>query len=735
MKGPFQKIFLQAFALFCTFNASAQVFSLTPGGHFVINGNPTFVANNGGIKNNGTFTRGNGTVLFTGYSDTTVSFITGDSVTAITNLSVNKTNGSVATKSKVWVYNVLTMYNGKLYADSALTLISDVNNTARVAPVPVNTSRIEGKAIVQRYIPARRSWRLLTAPVTSSNTIYNSWQNNGVYQTGKGTLITMPTPIPANSGMDAGINANYSMKSFNPATQGLVSIANSKTANISPGNTGSADNAGYFIFVRGDRDPSTVANPNNGYVPVNTTTLSSSGILQQGDQMFTAAATAGKYTLIGNPYASPIDFDNVTLNNVTKRFYVWDPSLNQVGGYVVLDDAINSGVYIKSVSRSAQTKEIQSGQAFFVQTTSTAPASVLIQESSKSTTNNLLMFRPAAVTETITTNLYLLNSDNTTSFADATVAQFNESFSADVDWLDASKFANVNEGISMLRNGKSLSIERRPLITANDTIFFKLAATTARSYQLEVIGDNMQQPGLTPFLIDTYKGTSTPLDLYASSGSTVNFSITSDAASAVANRFMIVFRTAGVLPVTFTSVKAYQKSTGIQVDWNVESEVNVMQYEVEKSADGKTFTKTNITIPTGNNNSSVNYGWLDSKPFEGVNYYRIKSIDKDGTVRYSQIIRVVSGSDNTTAKTSDITVYPNPVVGNVMNVLFSNEPAGDYMIRLLNTDGQAVFASQVAVSSSNMTQAISLPASLPKGTYELKVNGSNTQSVQKIVIQ
>ncbi|UAY51965.1 T9SS type A sorting domain-containing protein [Ferruginibacter albus] len=735
MKKELSKSGLFCFALLLlhSITVNAQVLNLTPGSHFVVNGNPSVILNDASLKNNGTFTRGNGTVYFTGYSDTTVSNISGDSATKITNLTISKSANAVALKGKVGVTNVLTMTKGNLYADSMLTIISDSNNTARVAAIPAN-SRIYGKAIVERYIPGRRAWRLLTAPVTNSGSIYSSWQNNGVYTPGSGTLISGASPSSSN-GIDASPQNTASMKGFNYSTQALTTITNTKTTNITPTNNGSADNVGYFIFVRGDRDPATTGNPNNGNVPVDNTTLRSSGVLQQGDQLFTAAATAGKYTLIGNPYASPIDFDNVTLNNVTKRFYVWDPSLNQVGGYVVLDDAINSGVYIKSVARSKQTKDIQSGQAFFVQTTATAPASVLIQESSKSTTNNLLMFRPAAVTETITTNLNLLNGDNTTSFADAAVAQFNEAFSADVDWLDASKFANVNEGISLLRNSKSLSIERRPLITSNDTLYFKLAGTTARSYQLQIVGDNMQQPGLTAFLIDTYKGTNTPLDLYSTDGTTLNFSITSDAASAVATRFMIVFRAAGVLPVTFTSVKANQKSTGIQVDWNVENEVNIMQYEVEKSADGKTFSKTNSTLPTGNNNSSVSYSWLDSKPFDGANYYRIKSIDKDGTVRYSQIIRVVSGSDNGAAKNGAITVYPNPVVGNVMNVQFTNVAKGDFRLRLLTTDGQAVYANQVTVNSSNMAQSFSLPSSLPKGTYELKVSGADTESVQKIIIQ
>src|SRR5260221_4815120 len=104
MKSPSFKTFfcLLAFILLYVLHTNAQVFNMTPGGHFVINGSPSFIINSAAIKNNGTFTRGNGTVYFTGYSDTTVSYVTGDSVTEITNLTVNKSANGIAAKSSVW---------------------------------------------------------------------------------------------------------------------------------------------------------------------------------------------------------------------------------------------------------------------------------------------------------------------------------------------------------------------------------------------------------------------------------------------------------------------------------------------------------------------------------------------------------------------------------------------------------------------------------------------------------
>ena len=65
------------------------------------------------------------------------------------------------------------------------------------------------------------------------------------------------------------------------------------------------------------------------------------------------------------------------------------------------------------------------------------------------------------------------------------------------------------------------------------------------------------QQGLTGFLEDTYLHTSTPLNL---NGSTIaDFNIVNIPGSYAPDRFRIVFRQMSVLPVTFTSVKAYPK--------------------------------------------------------------------------------------------------------------------------------------------------------------------------------
>ena len=152
----------------------------------------------------------------------------------------------------------------------------------------------------------------------------------------------------------------------------------------------------------------------------------------------------------------------------------------------------------------------------------------------------------------------------------------------------------------------------------------------------------LDQQGLTGFLEDNYLHTSTPLNL---NGSTIaDFNIVNIPGSYAADRFRIVFTPALVLPLSFTSVKAYQKNKDIAVEWKVENESNLKQYDVEKSVDGNHYAIANTVA--ANNAALSNYNWLDVHPSEGNNYYRIRSTDINGKTEYSTVVKVFIGKGN-----------------------------------------------------------------------------------------
>jgi len=179
------------------------------------------------------------------------------------------------------------------------------------------------------------------------------------------------------------------------------------------------------------------------------------------------------------------------------------------------------------------------------------------------------------------------------------------------------------------------------------------------------------------------------------------------------------------LPVTLTSVQAYQQNTGIAVEWHTQSETDILQYEVERSANGTSFSKINTTASRPG--TSNRYNCFDQSPVTGANYYRIKTIGIHGEVKYSTIVLVKLNS-----KGSSLEVYPNPVKGNTVQLQLTNWEKGNYSVSLFNQLGQQVLNSTISHNGGSSNQTLAL-GSLAAGVYELRLSNSTTVITKKLV--
>jgi len=94
----------------------------------------------------------------------------------------------------------------------------------------------------------------------------------------------------------------------------------------------------------------------------------------------------------------------------------------------------------------------------------------------------------------------------------------------------------------------------------------------------------------------------------------------------------------GTLPVNFVSIEAKKEGNGARVSWKVSDEVNVSGYVVEKSSDGRTFTAIGTVTAT----RATQYQFADPQLLSR-NYYRIKSVDANGTFKYSSVVNLNGG--------------------------------------------------------------------------------------------
>jgi hypothetical protein len=184
------------------------------------------------------------------------------------------------------------------------------------------------------------------------------------------------------------------------------------------------------------------------------------------------------------------------------------------------------------------------------------------------------------------------------------------------------------------------------------------------------------------------------------------------------------------LPVLFANVKAYEKNSGVQIEWSNMTEKDVAGYAVERSSNGTDFSAISQHLPTSNQNDKVDYSAFDANPVQGISYYRIKAAETTGKIVYSKILNVSIGGVS-----QSLRLYPNPVKGNQVTISLSNVKRGQYTLRVINTAGQDIFRQTINNQSSSLTQTLDLPSTIKAGVYNMVITGSDYRETKTFIVQ
>jgi hypothetical protein len=181
------------------------------------------------------------------------------------------------------------------------------------------------------------------------------------------------------------------------------------------------------------------------------------------------------------------------------------------------------------------------------------------------------------------------------------------------------------------------------------------------------------------------------------------------------------------VPVKLTTFVGKANNKNADLMWQTASEKNARLFEVHASVDGKNFKLVGNVKANGNTNVTSTYNFTDVNALTNNNkvYYKLKSVDVDGTFEWSNMV-IVAANDNNNAT---IDVYPNPFNNNITLSLVDNTPAN---IEVVTMEGVNVFNTTTNNNSSfaniNLTQ-------LTNGVYFIKVTQNGNTSVQKLVKQ
>ncbi len=184
-----------------------------------------------------------------------------------------------------------------------------------------------------------------------------------------------------------------------------------------------------------------------------------------------------------------------------------------------------------------------------------------------------------------------------------------------------------------------------------------------------------------------------------------------------------------LLPVEYLFFKGHLKTDKtVDLSWATASESDTDNYIVERSQDGDHFGRIGTVAAAGNSISQKNYQFIDEQPQNGINYYRIKQVDLDGSYTYTKV--VVVDLD----KNFFLAVFPNPVKGELtLNVVGDQNEKIEVLIS--NMLGQQVFQQTYATNfSTDFLMKLDV-SSLESGQYIISVKNGISAKHRAITIQ
>ncbi len=183
---------------------------------------------------------------------------------------------------------------------------------------------------------------------------------------------------------------------------------------------------------------------------------------------------------------------------------------------------------------------------------------------------------------------------------------------------------------------------------------------------------------------------------------------------------------AGPLPVELLHFTARKEDKSVFLQWATAAERDNRGFEVERSSDGVHWTfYAWVSSVNSNTTRQQEYALLDEHPLRGLNYYRLRQIDRNGKTIVYPSVSVNMGGHN------HFQIINNPVQQGELMLFLSETDSGNATVRLFNAVGQLARSWQLEATAD---QTLPLDVSgLTGGVWFLQVEQS--PAVRVVLLQ
>jgi hypothetical protein len=182
------------------------------------------------------------------------------------------------------------------------------------------------------------------------------------------------------------------------------------------------------------------------------------------------------------------------------------------------------------------------------------------------------------------------------------------------------------------------------------------------------------------------------------------------------------------MPVTWTNFTVVPKDENVLLTWGTSEEKNSNLFIIERGTDIHSFQPIGEVKAAGNAKTNLNYSFIDFSSGNGLVYYRIKEVDIDGNINYSDI-RAIENSNNDIL----IKAFPNPIQteGELSILVNVHQESESFQVVIYDAVGQEVLRSSVHGGKNS----IKLPESMSSGVYHVFVNTDEIVFSEKLIVQ
>ena len=192
------------------------------------------------------------------------------------------------------------------------------------------------------------------------------------------------------------------------------------------------------------------------------------------------------------------------------------------------------------------------------------------------------------------------------------------------------------------------------------------------------------------------------------------------------DREEMTFGLTGALPVELGAFEGVSKENSVEINWTTISENNVYKYIVERSTDGfSKFEELGEVAVYGNSQAIKQYTFEDKTPI-AKGFYRLKTVDTDGSYSHSTIVLVERVIEDIRV----VTIYPNPVKS-VTEIIYETKASSNIHFKVFDVNG-TLKADRVldAVNGFNKIQFDF--AELREGIYFITLESGKEKIVKRI---